>query len=174
VHLVDDDEPDVDTGDRVEEVPLPQPLRRDVQEPVAPVGRGAQPRVRLVRIERRVDQRRLRGDLGRELVDLVLHQRDQRAEHERRRRPQHRCELVGERLARAGRHQRERVAAVDRGAHDALLTGPEVLESEQARQRRLQLAHANESRGAIGTHPSPARDESRRLRRMLGSDTLLA
>ncbi len=35
VHLVDHDEPDVDAGDRVEEVPLAQPLRRDVEQPVA-------------------------------------------------------------------------------------------------------------------------------------------
>ena len=132
VHLVDHDEADVDPRDRVEEVPLPEPLGRDVEEPVAALGRCAQPRGRLVRVERRVDQRRLRRDLRRQLVDLVLHQRDQRREDERRRRPEHRRELVGERLARARRHQRERVAAVDGGADDLLLAGAEVLESEQA------------------------------------------
>ncbi len=78
VHLVDHDEADVDPRDRVEEVPLPKPLRGDVEEPVSALGRRAQPGGRLVRVERRVDQRRLRRDLRRQLVDLVLHQRDQR------------------------------------------------------------------------------------------------
>ena len=78
VHLVDHDEADVDPRDRVEEVPLAEPLRGDVEEPVAALGRPTQPGGRLVRVERRVDQRRLRRDLRRQLVDLVLHQRDQR------------------------------------------------------------------------------------------------
>ena len=70
----------------------------------------------------------------RQLVDLILHQRDQRREDERRLGPQHRRELVGERLARAGGHQRERVAALDGRAHDLLLAGPELVEPEQSSQ----------------------------------------
>ena len=142
VHLVDHDEPDVDPGDRLEEAARAQTLRRDVEQAVAALGDTAEARRRLVRVERGVDQRRLRRDLGRELVELILHQRDQGAEDERRRRPQHRRELVGERLAGAGRHQRERVAAVDGRTNDGLLAGPEVLESEQPCQRGLELAHA--------------------------------
>ena len=79
VHLVDHDEPDVDPRDRVEEVPRAEPFRCDVEHPVAAFGHPAEARGGLVRVERGVDQRRLRRDLGRELVDLVLHQRDQRA-----------------------------------------------------------------------------------------------
>ncbi len=153
VHLVDHDQADVDARDRVEEVALPQAFGRHVEQAVAPLRRGTQPRGRFVRIERGVDQRRLGRDLGRQLVDLVLHQRDQRREHERRRRPQHRGELVRERLARAGGHQGEGVAAVDRGADDLLLAGPEVGESEQALKRGPELAHANECTERIGTHP---------------------
>ncbi len=40
-----------------------------------------------VGLERRVDQRRLRRDLGRKLVELVLHQGEQGREDEGRRRP---------------------------------------------------------------------------------------
>ena len=136
VHLVDHDEADVDLRQGVDEDPLAQTLRGGVEEPVAPVRDPAQPSRRLVRLERGVDQRRLRGDLGRQLVHLVLHQRDQRAEHERRSRPEHRRELVGERLAGARRHQRERVAALDGRADDLLLPRPEGGEAEQAGQRR--------------------------------------
>ena len=39
VHLVDHDEADVDPRDRVEEVPLAEPLGGDVEEPVAALGR---------------------------------------------------------------------------------------------------------------------------------------
>ena len=43
VHLVDHDELDVDPGDRVEEMPLPQqPFGGDVEQPVAALGRRAQ------------------------------------------------------------------------------------------------------------------------------------
>ncbi len=157
VHLVDHDETDVDLRDRVEEAPGAEPLGGDVEHPVTAFGHSAQPRRRLVGVERGVDQRRLGRDLGRQLVDLVLHQRDQRAQHERRSRPQHRGELVGERLARAGRHQRERVASLDGSADDGLLAGPEVVESEHARQREPELAHANECTERIGTHRSRLR-----------------
>ena len=125
VHLVDHDETDVDLRDRVEEAPRAEPLGRDVEHPVTAFGHAAQPRRGLVGIERGVDQRRLGRDLGRQLVDLVLHQRDQRAQHERRSRPQHRGQLVGEGLARAGRHQREGVASLDGSADDGLLAGAE-------------------------------------------------
>ncbi len=135
VHLVDHDETDVDLRDRVEEAPGAEPLGGDVEHPVTAFGHSAQPRRSLVGVERGVDQRRLCRDLGWQLVDLVLHQRDQRAQHERRSRAQHGGELVRERFARAGRHQRERVASLDGGADDGLLAGPEVVESEHARQR---------------------------------------
>ncbi len=158
VHFVDHDEADVDAGDRVEEVPLPEPLRGDVEEPVAALGRCTQPGGRLVRVERRVDQRRLGRDLGRKLVDLVLHQRDQRREDERRRGAEHRSELVGERLPRPGRHQRERVSAVHGRADDLLLAGAEVREPEQACQCGLELAHPVHSTERVGTQPPRLRD----------------
>jgi hypothetical protein len=46
-------------------------------------------------------------------VDLVLHQRDQRRDHDADARPQQRRDLVAQRLAAAGRHQHQRVAAAD-------------------------------------------------------------
>ena len=52
VHLVDDDEADVDPRDGVEKVPLSEPLGCDVEEPVAALCRSAQPRGGLVRVER--------------------------------------------------------------------------------------------------------------------------
>ena len=77
------------------------------------------------------DERGGGGDLCRQLVDLVLHQSDQRREDERRLGSQHRRELIGEGLARARRHQRERVTARDRCLDHLLLPGAEVGEAEE-------------------------------------------
>jgi hypothetical protein len=46
-----------------------------------------------------------------ERLDLVLHQRHQRRDHERQVRPHQRRQLVAERLARAGGHHHQHVAA---------------------------------------------------------------
>ena len=135
VHLVHDDEPDADVGEELDEARLPQALGRGVDEAGLARGHTREPRRRLLRRERRVDEGRGRGDLRRQLVHLVLHQRDERREHERRLGTEHRGELVRERLPGAGRHQRERVAPGDRGAHDVLLPGPEGVEAEEVVQR---------------------------------------
>jgi hypothetical protein len=56
-----------------------------------------------------------------ELVRLVLHQRDQRRDHHGQPGQQQRRELVDQRLARAGGHHHQRVAAVQDGADHLLL-----------------------------------------------------
>ena len=151
VHLVDDDEADADRAEGLDERGVPKPLRRGVEQSCAPGRDVLDAARRLVGIERRVDERRRGRDLGRQLVDLVLHQRDQGREDECRLGPQHRRQLVGERLARAGRHQRERVATLDGGADDLLLAGPEVGEAEELLKAGSQVGHANECTGRIGT-----------------------
>ena len=51
---------------------------------------------------------------ARHRVDLVLHERDERRDHERRAAEEARRDLVGERLPRAGRHDADAVAAGER------------------------------------------------------------
>ena len=46
------------------------------------------------------------------LADLILHERDQRRDHDREPVPKQRWQLVAERLAAAGRHHGQRVAAL--------------------------------------------------------------
>ena len=87
VHLVDHDEADADRPQRLDERGVAEPLGRGVEESRAALGDVADPVRRHLVVERRVDERRRRGDLGRQLVDLVLHQRDERREDERRLRP---------------------------------------------------------------------------------------
>ena len=129
VHLVDHDEADADGTQRRDERLAPQPLGRCVEDPRAALTHVADPARGDVGVEGRVDEGGRGGDPGGQLVDLVLHQRDQRREDEGGLGSQHRCKLVGQRLSRPGRHQRERVAARDRSAHDLLLAGAEVGEA---------------------------------------------
>jgi hypothetical protein len=118
VNLVDHDQPDPDLPEHLDERPLAQPLGCGVQKPCPSGAHAFETCGRLRRVERRVDERRLLGDRGRQLVELILHQRDQRREDECGGRAQHRSELIRQGLSRARRHQRQQVAALDRRPDD--------------------------------------------------------
>ena len=96
VHLVDHDEADADRPQRLDERGVAEPLGCGVEDSRPALGDVADASRRHLLIERRVDERRRGGDLGWQLVDLVLHQGDERREDEGRLRPQHRGELVRE------------------------------------------------------------------------------
>ncbi len=65
---------------------------------------------------------------------LVLHQGDQRTDDDRGAVAQQGRDLVAQRLAAAGGHHDERVAAVHDAAHDLLLLAPEGAEAEDVAQ----------------------------------------
>ena len=97
-------------ADPLEEPRRGEPLRRDVEQPHvpgdraldrAPVGRG---------VLLGVDERHAAGRHALERLDLVLHQRHERRDHERQVRPHQRRQLVAERLARARGHHHQHVA----------------------------------------------------------------
>ena len=150
VHLVHDHEPDADLGQEVDEARLAQALGRGVDEAGLAGGHTGEARRRFLRRERRVDEGRRRGDLRRQLVHLILHERDQRREHERRLRTEHRRELVRQRLPGARRHECERVPPGDRRAHDVLLPGPEGVEAEGLAQRCDEIGQAREYCSGLG------------------------
>ena len=74
--------------------------------------------------------------------DLVAHQRDQRRDDEGHAAAQQRRELVAERLAAAGRHDREDVLPRHHGPHDLLLAGAEVGEAEDGLEDGACVVHA--------------------------------
>ncbi len=153
VHLVDDDEADPDRAEHVEEAGLAQALGRGVDDPLLARGDACESGRDLVCRERGVDEGCGRRDLRGELVDLVLHERDQGREHERRLGTQHRGELVREGLAGSGRHERERVATGDGRAHDLLLAGTEGVEAEELAEWCLEVAQAGEYRSGAERRP---------------------
>ena len=152
VHLVHDHEADADLAERLHERLLPESLGRRVEDPRLAGRDGAKAGRGLLGRERRVHEGGRGGDSRRELVHLVLHQRDERREDEGRRGAEHRGELVRERLAGAGRHQGERVPALDGRADDELLTRPKVVEAEEILQRMAELRHPNKCTRAVGAH----------------------
>ena len=111
----------------------PQPLRRQVEQ------------VQLARQERRLDPPPLARLLGRveepgphaqrgQRVHLVLHQRDERRDDHAGAVPDERRDLVAQRLAAAGRHEHERVAAAGDVVDDLPLPAPERLVPEHPPQ----------------------------------------
>ena len=91
-----------------------QPLGRDVERGRARRRRArARSRARFRRVLRRVEERRAHAELQ-QRRDLVLHQRDQRRDDDPGAGAHQRRDLVAQRLAAAGRHQHQRVAAARR------------------------------------------------------------
>jgi hypothetical protein len=66
---------------------------------------------------------------------LILHQRDQRRDHDHDAGPQQRRQLVAQGLAATGRHHRQQIAAGEGVEHHRLLTGPETIEAEAVPKR---------------------------------------
>ena len=74
-----------------------------------------------------------------QLVVLILHQRDQRRDHDRGAVQVKSRQLVAQRLAGSCRHDGERVAAAQDGADDHFLPRPERVQPKHASQRAFQV-----------------------------------
>ena len=111
-----------------------------------------------------------RDALGDHLVELILDQRDQRADDDGHARHDHRGQLVEQRLAAAGRHDREQVLAGEQVIERLGLAGPEVLDvrASSGRRRAARRPSSGVRRLPVGTGPfevvhGARRAEARRL-----------
>ncbi len=95
--------------------------------------------------------------LGR--ADLVVHQRDQRRDHQRGAVADQRRELVAQRLARAGRHHRKRGLARDHSRDDLLLNAAKRVEAERAFENLLDC-HSAASAVACSERSAACRAQS--------------
>ena len=139
VRLVDDQAGRSDAAQRVAECAAAESLRRDVQQAQAS-GRQLGFHVRaLVGHEARV-QRGRRDTACAEPVDLVLHQRDERGDHDRRALEQQRGELEAERLPCPRRHDGHEVAALEDRECRLELAWPEGAQSEALVKHLLERA----------------------------------
>ena len=157
MRLVDDEQADARVPDPLEEAGRREPLGRDVQQPRV-AGHGALDGAAVRRrILLGVDERDAAGRDPLERVDLVLHQRDERRDDERQVGPHQRRQLVAERLARAGWHHHQHVAAGDGGLDRLALAGPEPGEAEHLPQRLAGLGRAGERPRRVGTEARQGR-----------------
>ena len=124
VGLVDGQQRDLHPLDAQPEGVGREPLGGDVEELHVAVGAVVQRNVDLAGREARVD-RHGRNVQRAQPVDLVLHQGDEGGDDDAEPLAGHRRDLVGERLAAAGGHQRERIAPLQHRADNLLLYGPE-------------------------------------------------
>ena len=129
MRLVDGQQRDFGALEQVERFGFHQPFGRDIDEAQLAARDALEDRAVLGRIVRRVERRR-RDAVAAELRHLIAHQRDQRRHHDGEPVAQQRRQLVAQRLAAAGRHDREHVAAVEDGGDDLGLAGPKGLEAE--------------------------------------------
>ena len=134
VRLVDREQRDLGAFELIEEARGQQPFRRHVKQVQLA---GQQPSLDLaLRIGSEagieICRRHARFAQG---IDLVLHQRDQRRHHDRRALAQQRGNLVTQRLAAAGRHQYECIAAFAQVIDDGLLLAAETGVAENALQQ---------------------------------------
>ena len=82
----------------------------------------------------------------RQLGSLVFHQRNQRADDQRRSSQRNRRQLIAQRLAKAGRHHQQQVAPRNRRAANRLLIRPEAGKSKDRAQQFCQFVRIGGSR----------------------------
>ncbi len=139
VRLVDREQRDRDLVEPGQETVGQKPLRRQVEKiELARFGLAANPALLLGR-QAGVQEGRAQAELA-QRHHLILHERDQRADDDRRAGPEQGGNLVAQRLAAAGGHDDQRVAAGDHTAHDRLLLAPEGAEAEDVVQERSRVA----------------------------------
>ena len=135
VRLVDHEQRHPRARERLAEPGVTQALGRHVRHARAAAREALEGGVLVARRERGVEPHHLEPELG-QLVVLILHQRDERRDDQRDAVELEGGELVAERLAAAGRHDRQRIDAGDHVADGQALAGTEVADAEPAPAER--------------------------------------
>ena len=151
VRLVDHEQPHPGGFEALDEPGRGETLRRDVQEAQLPARRGGD-RGRVVGgVPLRVDHRGELAEPARaERVHLVLHERDQRGDDHREVVPHQGGQLIAERFARAGGHDHQHVAVVERGLARLPLPSAEAGEAEALAKCPIEVHTANVQAGSAG------------------------
>ncbi len=124
VRLVDREQADRRPVEQRHGLGHPEPLGRQVEQVELALQQRALHVPALAQVLRRVEEAGPHAERG-QGVDLVLHERDQRGHHHAGPGPDEGRHLVAERLAAAGRHEHEGVAAADHGVDDVRLLAAE-------------------------------------------------
>ncbi len=149
--------PSASPASRVEEPVGHEPLGRHVEQVELAGVQLRQHAARLGAVERRVVEGGAHA-VGAQRVDLVFHQRDERRDDDADAGPQQRRDLVAERLAAAGGHEHEGVAAGDDVLDDLELVGAILAKAEDRVQDggRVGGRVCERRKGRAGHGPSVA------------------
>jgi hypothetical protein len=147
VGLVDDDEVDGRTPEGLEEGRVSQPLRSRKNELALILFDAIERRFLLGGRDAAVDLEGVEAACL-ELVDLILHERDQGRDDDRGACQVQGGQLVAQGFPCSGRHDGQGVPAVQHRLHDLVLAVPQPLDSEGPPEGVAQLGHLL-SRGAF-------------------------
>ena len=120
-----------------------EPLRREVKQAVFAGVEFGEALFRLPGIQRGVEERR-RHAAGGELINLILHQRDERRDNHGEPVPHHSRQLVTQALAGTGGQHGQRVAAGEKRLRDFALMRTESVVAEDFFQLLFQRGHGRE------------------------------
>ena len=137
VRLIDHHEAQAALGDDRTQGAL-EPLGRDIDEFDLAPAECFEAAAAFFEVDGRVEHGRPEAE-PQQRVDLVLHQRDQRRDHQHGARQQLRGKLERERLAGARGHHPDAIAAGEHGIDDAPLPGAEVAITEHPLQHLLRI-----------------------------------
>lgn len=147
MRLVDGQHRDFAALEQFERFGFQEPFGRYVNEAQLAARNALQNCAVLGRIVARIE-RRCRDAVAAKLRDLIAHERDQRRHHDGEPVAQQRRQLVAQRFAAAGRHDRQHVAVRKNRSDDLGLAWAKALETESrakhllhARGIRLSSAH---------------------------------
>ena len=113
---------------------LRQPFRREIEQGDAPCADEIEDTLRFLRFARRM-QRAGDDAFRTQGLDLVAHQRNERGDDDGGPAPGDGGQLIEQRFARAGRHDRKHILASQHVRDDLLLAGPKVRVPENALKR---------------------------------------
>ena len=125
MRLVDGDHGDGQRAANAQKTRRKQALGGDVDQLVLPAGEVSEGNVHLSLGERAVEKRRRHARLL-ECRHLILHQRNERRDHQRASRQRQRRHLIANGLARTGRHHGQDVAACKDGVDRLFLPSRKV------------------------------------------------
>src|SRR5262249_41146477 len=137
MRLVDDDERDRAPGDDVAKRSLER-LGRQVDQLELAAAQLTETRLPLFPLERRVDERGAKSQTH-ERIDLILHERDERRQDEHCSRQDLGWNLKSDRLAGAGRHDPDAIAAAQHGVDEMPLARTEFAIAEDTFQDLLRV-----------------------------------
>ena len=143
--LVDGDQRQGRTRREIAKARVAETFGRDVHHVIGAVERALHHHALSARAQRRVQKRTAHARFEKR-ADLIAHKRHQRRHDEGKPGQDDAGDLIAHRLARAGRHDAERIATRQNRFDEDALAGPEVIVTEMTLEGTACLVHEGAAR----------------------------